>query len=195
MNAKVRAKVFDTPWKQVGAKRPQVLPWVLETKLNTHLDVVSTHWLYNLTQPQLEELAASCLHPAIGSYHDHASMSDRTVQTREGEWKDLRVQEGTIRETGGKGARDRQLMAFTVSGPATYLKQLVIPSESIKELMCKTCPFDPNTEEMAAAKKSVAILKRRNETRGAKSLGSEREYELVNKLEELASSGLKPLEK
>ena len=64
-------------------------------------------------------------------------MSDRTVEIREGEWTDLRVQEGTIRETGGKGARDRQLMAFTVSGPATYLKQLVIPSENRKELMWK----------------------------------------------------------
>ena len=135
MDAKVRAQAFDTPWKQVRAQRRQVLPWALEKKLNAHLDVVFTQRLYNLTQSQLNVLEASFVYPAIGSFHDHATTSDRTVDLREGEWEGHRVQEGTRRESGGKDSHDRQLMALTVSSSAVYVNQMVIPSENRRELM------------------------------------------------------------
>ena len=78
-------------------------------------------------------------------------MSDTTIDLREGEWKAHRVQQGTRRETGSKGARDRQLMAFTASGPARYVKLLVTPSGNRKELAEEIVNFDPDAEQMAEA--------------------------------------------
>jgi len=63
------------------------------------LAVALTELLYNFTQSELNYLRASFAHPAIGSFHQHAYMADRTVESRAAEWNFARreVQQNTLK--------------------------------------------------------------------------------------------------
>ena len=78
--------MFDTSQSSGGQKGPRSTPRTWEIKLNARLYVVFTELLYTFTKSELNYLRAPFAHPAIGSFHQHAYMADRTVERRAAEW-------------------------------------------------------------------------------------------------------------